>query len=144
MVQVEGTAEIAEPVPPVTGVGEYVEKYRESVARIDLDPESFAWVYSVVIGSGLRAGRSGRPQEPKLRRGHVHKPLLGQETAPPENATSSERSTETSRAGSAARSIRSIDTLGVSSSASTACAGRQGTWILQVRCPYRRDMCDEV
>ena len=77
MVQVEGTAEIAEAVPPATGVGEYVEKYRESVARLGFDAESFARVYSVAIGSGPRAGRSGRPQEPKLRRGLVHKPLLG-------------------------------------------------------------------
>ncbi len=77
MVRVEGTAEIAEAVPPATGVGEYVEKCRESVARIDFDPESFARAYSVAIGSGPRAGRSGRPQEPKLRRGLVHKPLLG-------------------------------------------------------------------
>ncbi len=77
MVRVEGTAEIAEAVPPATGVGEYVETYRESVARIDFDPESFARAYSAAIGLGLRAGRPGRRQEPKLRRGLVHKPLLG-------------------------------------------------------------------
>ena len=59
MVRVEGTAEMAEAVPPATGVGEYVETYRESVARIDFDPESFARAYSVAIGSGRRAGRSG-------------------------------------------------------------------------------------
>jgi hypothetical protein len=71
VVRVAGTTEITEAVRTATGVGEYVEKYRESVARIGLDPESFARAYSVAIGSGRRAGRSGSPQEPKLRRERV-------------------------------------------------------------------------
>ena len=49
VVRVEGTAEVAENVPPATDVGEYVEKYRESIARIGFDPDSFAWTYSVAL-----------------------------------------------------------------------------------------------
>ncbi len=77
VVQVEGMAEIAEAVLTATGIGEYVEKYRESVATIGFDPESLAWAYSVAIGSGLRAIRPASTQEPKLRRELVRKPLLG-------------------------------------------------------------------
>jgi PPOX class probable F420-dependent enzyme len=50
VVRVEGTAEIEEDFPPATEIGEYVEKYRESIARIGFDPEGFARAYSV----GLR------------------------------------------------------------------------------------------
>jgi PPOX class probable F420-dependent enzyme len=47
VVRVEGTAEILDDFPPASGVGEYVEKYRESIACIGLKPESFARAYSV-------------------------------------------------------------------------------------------------
>jgi PPOX class probable F420-dependent enzyme len=49
VVRVEGTAEIVEDFPPATEVGEYVDKYRESIARIGLDPEGFARTYSVAL-----------------------------------------------------------------------------------------------
>ncbi len=49
VVQVEGTAEIAEDAPPATEVGEYVEKYRAAIARIGFDPNGFARVYSVAF-----------------------------------------------------------------------------------------------
>ncbi len=49
VVRVEGTAEIAEDVPPATDIGEYVEKYRAAIARIGFDPEGFARAYSVPV-----------------------------------------------------------------------------------------------
>lgn len=49
VVRVEGEAEILEDFPPATGVSEYLEKYREGIARIGLDPESFARSYSEPI-----------------------------------------------------------------------------------------------
>ena len=49
VVRVEGTAEILEDFPPATEVGEYVEKYRESIARIGFEPDSFARAYSVAL-----------------------------------------------------------------------------------------------
>jgi PPOX class probable F420-dependent enzyme len=49
VVRVEGTAGVAEDVPPATEVGEYVEKYRESICRIGFEPESFARTYSVAL-----------------------------------------------------------------------------------------------
>ena len=49
MVRVEGTAEIVEDAPPLTKVPEYLEKYRESIARICFDEESFARTYSVAV-----------------------------------------------------------------------------------------------
>jgi PPOX class probable F420-dependent enzyme len=49
VVRVEGTAEIVEDAPPATEVPEYVEKYRESIARIGFDPDGFARAYSVAI-----------------------------------------------------------------------------------------------
>ena len=49
VVRVEGKAEVAEDVPPATEVGEYVEKYRESIARIGFEPDSFARAYSVAL-----------------------------------------------------------------------------------------------
>ncbi len=39
VVRVEGTTEIVEDAPPATGVPEYVEKYREAIARIGFDPD---------------------------------------------------------------------------------------------------------
>ncbi len=49
VVRVEGEAEILEDFPPATGVPEYLEKYREGIARIGLDPEGFARSYSVPV-----------------------------------------------------------------------------------------------
>ncbi len=45
VMRVEGTAEIVEDFPPATEIGEYVEKYRESIARIGFEPDSFARTY---------------------------------------------------------------------------------------------------
>ncbi len=45
----ECTAEVVEDAPSPTGVPEYLEKYREGIARIGLDPEGFARAYSVAL-----------------------------------------------------------------------------------------------
>ena len=47
VVRAEGTAEIVEDAPPATEVPPYLEKYRESIARIGFDEEGFARSYSV-------------------------------------------------------------------------------------------------
>ena len=47
--RVEGVAEIAEDAPPATEVPGYVDKYRESIARIGFDEEGFAWAYPVAV-----------------------------------------------------------------------------------------------
>lgn len=49
VVRVEGTAEILDGFPPATEISEYVEKYRESIARIGFGPEGFARAYSVAL-----------------------------------------------------------------------------------------------
>lgn len=49
VVRIEGAAEVVEDVPPADEVGEYVEKYRESISRIGFDPEGFARAYSVAL-----------------------------------------------------------------------------------------------
>ena len=49
MVRVEGEAGVAKGAPQANDVGEYVEKYRESIARIGFDPESFARAYSAAL-----------------------------------------------------------------------------------------------
>ncbi len=49
VVRVEGTAALAKDVPPADQVGEYVEKYRESITRIGFDPDGFARAYSVAL-----------------------------------------------------------------------------------------------
>ena len=49
VVRVEGTAEIVADVPPANEVGEYLEKYRQAIARIGFDPDSFARAYSVAL-----------------------------------------------------------------------------------------------
>jgi hypothetical protein len=36
-------------VPPADELGEYVEKYRKSIARIGFDLDSFARAYSVAL-----------------------------------------------------------------------------------------------
>jgi PPOX class probable F420-dependent enzyme len=47
--RVEGVAEIVREAPPATEVPEYVDKVRESIARIGLDEEGFARAYSVAV-----------------------------------------------------------------------------------------------
>ena len=47
--RLEGTATIDEDAPPTNEVAPYVEKYRESIARIGFDPEGFARAYSVAV-----------------------------------------------------------------------------------------------
>lgn len=49
VVRVEGTAEVVPDVPPANEVVDYLEKYREAIARIGFDPESFARAYSVAL-----------------------------------------------------------------------------------------------
>ena len=49
VVRVEGTAEVVHDAPPADELGEYVEKYRESIARIGFDPEGFARAYPVAL-----------------------------------------------------------------------------------------------
>lgn len=49
VVRVEGTAEIVEDVPPATRVPEYVEKYRDAIARIGFDPDGFARAFSMAL-----------------------------------------------------------------------------------------------
>lgn len=49
VVRVEGAAEVVPDVPPANEVGEYLEKYREAIARIGFDPEGFARAYSVAL-----------------------------------------------------------------------------------------------
>ena len=49
VVRVEGTATIVEDAPPVSEVAPYLEKYRESIARIGFDVEGFAQAYSVAV-----------------------------------------------------------------------------------------------
>ena len=55
VVRLEGTATIAGGAPPSSEVPSYVEKYRESIARIGFDVESFALAYSVPVR--IRSGR---------------------------------------------------------------------------------------
>ena len=45
----ECTAGIVEDVPPATEVGPFLEKYREGIARIGMDPDGFAGAFSVAI-----------------------------------------------------------------------------------------------
>jgi PPOX class probable F420-dependent enzyme len=49
VVRVEGTAEIMDGAPPANEVGEYVQKYRESIARIGFAEDGFTRAYSVAI-----------------------------------------------------------------------------------------------
>jgi hypothetical protein len=48
-IMIWGTALLLEHFPPADEVGEYVEKYRESLARIGFDPAAFARTYSVAL-----------------------------------------------------------------------------------------------
>ncbi|MDQ3658349.1 MAG: TIGR03667 family PPOX class F420-dependent oxidoreductase [Actinomycetota bacterium] len=45
----ECMAEVVEDAPPSDEVSEYLEKYRESIARIGFDPEGFARAYPVAL-----------------------------------------------------------------------------------------------
>lgn len=49
VVRAQGTAEVVEDAPPATEIPEYIEKYRESIARIGFDEEGFARAYSVAF-----------------------------------------------------------------------------------------------
>jgi PPOX class probable F420-dependent enzyme len=49
VVRVEETTEVLDVFPPVNEVVEYLEKYRESIARIGFDPEGFARAYSAAL-----------------------------------------------------------------------------------------------
>lgn len=49
VVRVEGAAEVVPDVPPANEVVDYLEKYREAIARIGFDPEGFARAYSVAL-----------------------------------------------------------------------------------------------
>jgi PPOX class probable F420-dependent enzyme len=49
VVRAEGAVEVVEEFPPANEVGEYLEKYRESIARIGFDPDGFARAYSVAL-----------------------------------------------------------------------------------------------
>ncbi len=49
IVRMEGSAEVVQDVPPANEVGEYLEKYRESISRIGFDPDGFARTYSVAL-----------------------------------------------------------------------------------------------
>jgi PPOX class probable F420-dependent enzyme len=49
VVRLEGTASIDEDAPLSSEVTPYVEKYRESIARIGYDVEGFARAYSVAV-----------------------------------------------------------------------------------------------
>jgi PPOX class probable F420-dependent enzyme len=49
VLRIEGRAEIDRQAPPATEVAALVEKYREAIARIGMEPDSFARAYSVAI-----------------------------------------------------------------------------------------------
>ena len=49
VVRAEGMAEILDNAPPATEVPEYLEKYREAIARIGYEPEGFAQAFSVAL-----------------------------------------------------------------------------------------------
>ena len=49
VVRLEGTASIDEDAPLSSEIPSYVEKYRESIARIGFDVEGFARAYSVAL-----------------------------------------------------------------------------------------------
>lgn len=51
VVRVEATAKVLQDAPPATEVPEYLEKYREAIARIGYEPDGFARDYSVAIGA---------------------------------------------------------------------------------------------
>lgn len=44
----ECTAEVVD-APPATEVGPYLEKYRDGIARIGMDPDGFAGAFSVAV-----------------------------------------------------------------------------------------------
>jgi PPOX class probable F420-dependent enzyme len=49
IVSIEGLASVGENEPPVHEVAEYIEKYRDLIAGLGLDPDEFARAYSVAI-----------------------------------------------------------------------------------------------
>jgi hypothetical protein len=68
VLRVEGMAKIVEVAPPATEVPEYVEKYRDAIARIGFDPKASPGPSRWRSGSRPRAGRSGSPYSGKGRR----------------------------------------------------------------------------
>jgi PPOX class probable F420-dependent enzyme len=49
VVRAEGSAEVIEDAPRADEVPEYVNKYRDAIARIGFDPNGFAHAYSVPL-----------------------------------------------------------------------------------------------
>jgi PPOX class probable F420-dependent enzyme len=49
IIVITGEARIVPDAPPASEVPEYVEKYRERIARLGMNPESFARAYSVAM-----------------------------------------------------------------------------------------------
>ena len=49
VVRLEGMADIVGDAPHATEIPEYVEKYRDAIARIGFDPDGFSQAYSVAI-----------------------------------------------------------------------------------------------
>lgn len=49
VVRLKGIADVVEDTPPATEVPEYVEKYRDAIARIGFDPDGFVRAYSIAI-----------------------------------------------------------------------------------------------
>jgi PPOX class probable F420-dependent enzyme len=49
IVVLTGTAQIIDPAPLATEVPVYLEKYREGIKRIQMNPESFAQSYSITV-----------------------------------------------------------------------------------------------
>jgi PPOX class probable F420-dependent enzyme len=49
VVRFEGAAELLKDFAPANEVGEYLEKYRESIARIGFDPDGFARAYPIAL-----------------------------------------------------------------------------------------------
>lgn len=49
IVRADGEAEVLRDFPPASEVRDYVEKYREGIARIGMDVERFSRAYSVAV-----------------------------------------------------------------------------------------------
>jgi PPOX class probable F420-dependent enzyme len=49
IVVITGRAEITEGAPPAHEVTEYLDKYRQAIARIGMTPETFAQAYSTAM-----------------------------------------------------------------------------------------------
>jgi PPOX class probable F420-dependent enzyme len=60
VVRGEGTAEVLEDAPPADEVPNYVEKYRDAIARIGFEQGSFARAYSVPFHVKPERWQAGR------------------------------------------------------------------------------------